>query len=315
MQKLNLKVVFSLMTGLMLLLLSACQEEKGRISASGHHYILHKKGQGRTAKRGDYVYYHVQMRYQGMVQQNSRTMGNQPYYQIPLMDMGEYEPGSLIAVQEILKELRKGDSVTIDIPVDQISGNILGLESGDTVYYDMVVTDILTQEAFNANRQEAIRRRRLEIQELKARAPEIAAELAQMAQKYRAGSLKDTLLATPSGLEYLVLDQGSGAKADTGAYVSVFYCGALMSNGEVFDNAFEKPSPYNFTVGQARAIKGWEIGLPNFRKGGKGYLFVPADLGYGAEGRGPIPPGADLIFYVELKDVVSLSSRPQKEVN
>ncbi len=232
-----------------------------------------------------------------------------------MIDFGKYEPGTLIAVQEILRELRAGDSVTIDVPVDEASGNILGLQAGDTVYYDITVTKIITEKEFNANRQEAIRRRRQEIQQLKARAPQVEADLATMAERYRKGQLKDSLQSLSSGLEYLVLKEGRGARADTGAYVSVYYCGALMSNGEVFDNAFEKPSPYNFTVGQARAIKGWEIGLTKFKKGGKGYLFVPAALGYGAEGRGPIPPGADLVFYVELKDVVSLSSRPQREVN
>ena len=50
-------------------------------------------------------------------------------------------------------------------------------------------------------------------------------------------------------------------------------------------------------------IKGWDEGIALLKEGGKAFLFVPAELGYGAADRGVIPPNSELIFYVELDDV------------
>jgi FKBP-type peptidyl-prolyl cis-trans isomerase len=300
---------------LSLLFLFSCQSDQlDRRTSSGYHYILHQEGQGPSANPGDYVYYHARMRYQGKVRQDSRTIGSQPNYQIPLEEQSNQEAGSLVAVQEVLKELSVGDSVTVDIPVEQIPGNIRGFSPGDTVFYDIVITDIKTPEEYEAARRAVIQQRLERIRDLKGRAPQIASSLTEMAEKYRNNEIEEPLQSTPEGLQYLLEEEGTGSRADTGTYATVYYAGVIVQNGQVFDNAFDKGSPYSFTVGQARAIKGWEIGLPKFRQGGKGYLFVPADLAYGAEGKGPIPPGADLIFYIELDEVIRLSFNPQVEV-
>lgn len=297
--------------------LFSCQSDPTdrKTTISGYPYILHQEGDGISANPGDYIYYHARMRYQGEVRQDSRTIGSQPYYLIPSNDAtGSSASGSLIAVQEVLKELSVGDSVTVDIPVDQIPGNIQGFTPGDTVFYDIVITDIKTPDEYEAARRIVIQQRRQKLMDLKNRAPEVEQDLKQIAEAYRSGNLEAPLQVLDSGLQYWTVEEGTGSKADTGSYATVYYAGAIIANGEVFNNTFEKGSPYSFTVGQARAIKGWEIGMPKFRKGGKGYLFVPADLGYGAEGKGPIPPGADLVFYIELDEVIRLSFNPQVEV-
>ncbi len=301
---------------LFLLFLFSCQSDQlDRKTSSGYHYLLHQKGEGPHANPGDYVYYHARMYYQGKVQQDSRTIGSQPFYMIPVKeDQQSTAAGSLIAIQEVLKELSVGDSVTVDIPVDQIPGNIRGFNPGDTIFYDIVITDIKTQEEYEAGRRAVIQQRLEKIRDLKGRAPQIEDSLAEIAKKYQSGQLDDSLQSTPQGLRYMIIEEGSGARADTGTYATVYYAGALMRDGQVFENAFDKGSPYSFTVGQARAIKGWEIGLPKFRQGGKGYLFVPPNLAYGAEGKGSIPPGAELVFYIELDEVIRLSFKPQVEV-
>ena len=311
----NSSVYFFMIIIIGTLLVSCQQDELERKTASGYHYFLHKKAEGPTPSPGDYVYYHAQLRYEGRVQQNSRTIGSQPYYQIPLDgESSATAAGSLIAIQEVLKELTIGDSVTVDIPVGEIPGKIQGYKPGDTLFYDIVITNIKTQEVYDADRREIIQRRREKILNLKARAPMIEADLDQMAEKYRNKELSAQMQSTAHGLKYIVIEEGTGSRADTGSYATVYYAGATIQDGEVFENAFDKGSPYSFTIGQARAIKGWEIGLPKFKKGGKGYLFVPAVLAYGAEGKGSIPPGAELIFYIELDDVVRLSFSPQVEV-
>ena len=73
-----------------------------------------------------------------------------------------------------------------------------------------------------------------------------------------------------------------------------------QESGNLFDSSYERGKPLQFAVGTGRVIKGWDEALLTMRVGGRRMLVIPAELGYGAKGIGPIPPNADLVFYVEL---------------
>lgn len=97
---------------------------------------------------------------------------------------------------------------------------------------------------------------------------------------------------------------GTGAEATTGREATVNYAGWLYATGAP-DNkgrAFDAGS-FPFTIGQGRVIRGFEQGVTGMRVGGLRRLVIPPDLGYGAQGRPPIPPNATLIFDVELLSV------------
>jgi FKBP-type peptidyl-prolyl cis-trans isomerase FkpA len=101
---------------------------------------------------------------------------------------------------------------------------------------------------------------------------------------------------------------GSGRLAVAGNSVTVHYTGWLYSpksdkqHGAKFDSSVNG-SPFTFQLGAGKVIKGWDQGLAGMKVGGKRTLVVPAELGYGERGAGPIPPNANLIFDVELIDV------------
>ena len=105
-----------------------------------------------------------------------------------------------------------------------------------------------------------------------------------------------------SGLQYEDVVVGSGKMAEPGMNVSVHYTGTL-TNGEKFDSSYDRGQPIQFQLGAGRVIQGWEEGIKGMRIGGKRKLTIPPDLGYGANGTGPIPPNATLLFDVELVDV------------
>ncbi len=107
-------------------------------------------------------------------------------------------------------------------------------------------------------------------------------------------------ITTPSGLKYVVDEEGSGdATPQAGQVVSVHYTGKLL-NGTKFDSSRDRGKPIEFPVGKGRVIKGWDEALLEMKKGEKRTLIVPSNLGYGPSGRGPIPPDATMIFDVEL---------------
>lgn len=110
---------------------------------------------------------------------------------------------------------------------------------------------------------------------------------------------------TPEGLSYTVIKAGKGEKPGPESKVEVNYSGRLASDGSEFDAG----QGAKFKVGGV--IPGFAQGLKLMQPGGKYRLCIPAALGYGAEGSGPIPPNSDLVFEVEL---LSFTTPPPKPV-
>ena len=106
---------------------------------------------------------------------------------------------------------------------------------------------------------------------------------------------------TASGLRIEILEQGSGAQPLASSTVEVHYAGWL-TDGTGFDNSFDRGSPSQFGVGQV--IPGWTEALLTMKVGTKALLYIPSDIGYGARGVGSIPPNSDLVFYVDMIEVL-----------
>ena len=105
----------------------------------------------------------------------------------------------------------------------------------------------------------------------------------------------------PSGLQYRVIHEGTGAKPSANDSGTVHYKGYL-TNGKVFDSSIERGEPATFGVSEV--ISGWTEALQLMAVGSKWQIFLPSDLAYGDAGSGAaIPPGSALIFDVELLDI------------
>jgi len=113
------------------------------------------------------------------------------------------------------------------------------------------------------------------------------------------------VVKTDSGLQYVVLDEGTGAKPAKGDKVIAEYTGWL-TDGTKFDSSKDHPGEFDFNVGAGNVIPGWDEAFAGMKEGERRKLIIPADLGYGAEGTpgGPIPPNATLIFEVKLVKIV-----------
>ena len=112
---------------------------------------------------------------------------------------------------------------------------------------------------------------------------------------------REGVITLESGLQYEIINDGSGLKPNIDDNVTTHYHGTLV-DGTVFDSSVDRGEPASFPVGGV--IKGWTEGLQKMKIGGKARLFIPSHLGYGPEGSGLIPGGATLIFEVELIDIL-----------
>jgi FKBP-type peptidyl-prolyl cis-trans isomerase len=106
---------------------------------------------------------------------------------------------------------------------------------------------------------------------------------------------------TASGLQYEIISQGSGAKPGLTDTVQVHYEGTLL-DGTVFDSSYARGSPIEFPLDGV--IEGWSEGVQLMNVGSVYRFVIPSDLAYGPAGAGTIPPGATLIFKVELISIL-----------
>lgn len=182
---------------------------------------------------------------------------------------------------------RFGDDIDLDALVDGLRDTLAGREPR------------LTQQEAQAAMQEfgtLLQEQRQEelAAQMESNEAEGEAFLAENASK-------EGVTTTASGLQYQVLEEGSGASPDAGDEVTVHYRGTLL-DGTEFDSSYERGEPATFDVDGI--IPGWTEALQLMQEGGKYRLFIPPALAYGEAGAGDlIGPNATLIFEVELLSV------------
>jgi len=111
----------------------------------------------------------------------------------------------------------------------------------------------------------------------------------------------------PDGTAIEDFETGTGAEARKGRSVTVHYTGWLWlaaeeERGRKFDSS-HGGEPLTFVLGAGDVIEGWDSGIAGMKEGGIRTLIIPPEAGYGAKGKGPVPPNSWMIFEVELLKV------------
>ena len=199
-------------------------------------------------------------------------------------------------IVDVLSYMNIGDHVKVSMSSDSLKGNKYGLVSGEFLHYEVILDEIKDAAAVAKEKQELEAKRAL----VQAEEANIASSVAGYLKDYKRNKLKIQKLDT--GLEIYVVEEGTGAKPNTGESINVHYYGVLTEDGTMFDNSYKRGEPISFPLGRGQVIQGWEQGLAALNKGSKAVLFIPAELGYGAAGSPPvIPANAKLAFYVDLQ--------------
>ena len=185
-----------------------------------------------------------------------------------------------------------------------------GITNINTAMLDRAINDIktgkplLTEEQMTACVNNFMQQKQAEKTEQSRRANAGIIEANHKAGEafLAANKTKPGVVTTASGLQYLVLKEGTGPKPLPTDKVKCHYHGTLI-DGTVFDSSVDRGQPVDFPV--TGVIQGWVEALQLMPVGSKWKLFLPANLAYGDNAAGPkITPGSTLIFEVELLEIV-----------
>jgi cyclophilin family peptidyl-prolyl cis-trans isomerase len=114
---------------------------------------------------------------------------------------------------------------------------------------------------------------------------------------------------SPTGLVYVIENEGVGNKPIKGDQVTLHYNGTLRMDGKKFDSSYDRNQPMPFKYLEQRMIPGFEEGVSMLGSGAKAKLIIPYYQAYGAQGRpGAIPPYSDLVFDIEILSIIPGSS-------
>jgi FKBP-type peptidyl-prolyl cis-trans isomerase FklB len=176
----------------------------------------------------------------------------------------------------------------VEADLDQIVAGLKASYKGE----EMLLSEQEMGEILTAYQQEMQ-------QKMMAEAAAAATENTKLAEAFLTeNGKKDGVKTLPSGLQYKVITEGSGASPKPESTVEVHYKGTLI-DGTEFDSSYKRGEPASFPVGGV--IPGWTEALQLMKEGGKWELAIPPALAYGERGAPPvIPPNSALVFEVEL---------------
>ena len=286
-------IIFVLAAGTFLFA-SACKSSSGEgKTASGFKYTHHIKNEGPTPQTGDYVTFQLLVTNGETTIFDSHTQEDMPIVKFPSAEEMAVKQASPIL--EGLQVMAEGDSLTVYFPVDSFGQQRpSGFENAEFAIYSLFVKDIQTQEEYKAGL--AAKKK----EQADAVPQEIRTQTQTLLDGFKASSLGNKLVTTKSGLQYVIVKEGTGPVPTQGQYVEANYCG-MLTDGTIFDNSYFSGQPLNFPVAMGQVIPGWDEAFTTLKTGTQAVLFIPSTLAYGERAMGEdIPANSDLVFFVEL---------------
>lgn len=294
--------------------LQSCEQKEFKTADSGLKYNFVIEGEGAIPEDGNILVMNV-----SYVNAPGNVIFSSTQSESPMAI--SYDDSVLSrngGLEEGIRMLQKGDSLIIKFPIEDLYENTFNLtlpdslERGSDVTVFIGVENVFTREEFGVYRMKMMEEQQEAMIE---RQGEQLEEDGTTIDLY----LKENKIEAeidPSGLRYVVIEEGVGEYPQPNQQVSVNYTGKLMS-GKVFDTSEEAAAreagvfnedrpyqPYQFALGTGSVIRGWDIGIGLLKRGGKGVLYIPSTLAYGERATRIIPANAILIFDVELVDIL-----------
>lgn len=254
-----------------------------QVTDSGLQYVVLEKGDGASPTQDGFVTIHYRGKFiDGTEFDSSHSRGEPATFPV-----GRVIPG----FTEALLLMQEGDTFEVTIPSDLAYGED-GAGGGVIPGNSTLIFELELLETLTAEELETLQQRRIE------------AAKAEGVEFLERNKSNEGVQVTESGLQYRIIEEGTGKSPTETSQVTVNYSGKL-TNGEEFDSSYRRGEPASFPLNGV--IRGWTEGLQLMKEGAKYEFFIPYELGYGERGTGSgsIPPYATLIFVVELISVDS----------
>lgn len=250
------------------------------VTDSGLQYRVIESGEGKSPSAADYVTVH----YAGRLIDGSEFDSSYKRGEPATFPAGRLIPGWT----EALQLMKEGDKWELAIPADIAYGEegAGGVIPGNaTLVFDVELIEVLTMEQVQKKAEEMAMKHKTE-------------QLAWLEENAK----EDGITVLDSGLQYRVINEGTGTSPEETSMVTVHYKGTMI-DGTQFDSSYDRGEPAKFPLDGV--IKGWTEGVQLMKEGAKYEFFIPYDLAYGERGSRSIPPFSTLIFTVELVSVDS----------
>lgn len=256
------------------------QKEGIQITESGLQYRVIESGEGDSPSADHYVTVH----YAGRLIDGSEFDSSYKRGEPATFPAGRLIPGWT----EALQLMKEGDKWELTIPAEigYGEGGAGGVIPGNaTLVFDVELIEVLTVEQVQKMAEEKANEHKNE-------------QLAFLEENAK----KEGITVLESGLQYRIIEEGSGESPEETSMVTVHYAGTMI-DGTEFDSSYKRGEPAQFPLDGV--IKGWTEGVQLMKEGAKYEFFIPYDLAYGERGSRSIPPFSTLIFTVELVSVDS----------
>lgn len=275
----KLSIVFSILIGAFLF---GCKGQTMQKTAKGYDYLIVKSNdKGKQIMPGDNVSFKISF-YLNDSLKDSREMDQS----IPT-DVGKTQYPPFI---ELLAKLKNGDSAYVLVKLDTMKQLSPKFKKTDIVKYAVKVNSVIDAATIQKNKDELAKSKAGIVEKLQA-----------VVSQYAKGSV-DKAQKTASGIQYVILEQGTGKTHAKGETAKVHYIG-MTTDGKEFDSSFSRGESFAVPVGQGQVIPGWDEILSTLSVGTKSIVIIPSGLAYGDKGAGGvIPPNANLIFYMDIQN-------------
>jgi FKBP-type peptidyl-prolyl cis-trans isomerase FkpA len=282
--------------------LASCQQPFKKTPSGLPYKII--KGNGKTplAKAGQVVKFQLKL---NMKSGSKDTTLVNTYEDMPAFNIIDTGSRAAYSFMELMPKCTVGDSAVFTMSVDTLKKKNMLPPDNNVFKKGGIIKGSFKILKIYPSAQDPKLNEDYMNESIAARNRAVGKESKEMQEYLAKNNIK--AVKTKGGAFVEIMNEGAGQKADSGKTAAVKYTGRLLKEGTVFDSnmdtAFHHTDPIMVTVGSHGVIPGWEEGLPYFGAGGKGKIYIPASLGYGKQGSGPIPPSSPLVFDVEILEV------------
>ncbi|MBR5686738.1 MAG: FKBP-type peptidyl-prolyl cis-trans isomerase [Prevotella sp.] len=197
------------------------------------------------------------------------------------------------------RQIFMGDSVK-HLSYQNLMAGILAGVSGDTTVFNLAILEPMIDPMVKKIQEEIMVKKTMELE--KENAVKFKDNKEKSEKFIAENAKKEGVKTLPSGVQYKVLKEGTGAKPKDGDNVKVNYEGKLI-DGTVFDSSYERGQAAPMSLAKGALIDGFREALLNMPVGSTWEVYIPADKAYGGRQQGPIQPFSALIFKIDLLSI------------